>query len=90
MVVMGESTAALGVRGTAQVLDLVHHSRGEGVTVLLMSYAMEDVAASTDRATILRLGRRLAAAGTRGQTAGSLADLVHRMANARPPACRPS
>ena len=68
VIIMDEPTAALGVRETAQVLDLVRRLRDEGRTVLLISHDMRDVAALADRVVVLRAGRKVedrAAAGLR-------------------------
>ena len=56
IVILDEPTAALGVRETEQVLDLVRSLKGSGKTVILISHAMKDVAAVADRVTILRTG----------------------------------
>ncbi len=76
LIVMDEPTAALGVRETAVVLDLVRRLRAAGVAVLLVSHAMEDVAAVADRATVLRAGRRLTTVDMATQTASSLAAII--------------
>ena len=56
VVILDEPTAALGVRETEQVLELVRSLKGSGKTVILISHAMKDVAAVADRVTILRTG----------------------------------
>lgn len=58
LIILDEPTAALGVRQTRFVLDLIRRIREEGnLTVLLISHSMPDVFAVSDRATVLRLGR---------------------------------
>ena len=59
VIIMDEPTAALGVKETAQVLDLVRHLKAEGRTVLLISHNMRDVVALASRVVILRSGRKL-------------------------------
>jgi len=56
VVILDEPTAALGVRETAHVLDLVRSLKAAGKTVILISHAMQDVAELADRVTILRTG----------------------------------
>jgi simple sugar transport system ATP-binding protein len=56
IVILDEPTAALGVRETEQVLELVRSLKAGGKTVILISHAMQDVAAVADRVTILRTG----------------------------------
>lgn len=57
IVMLDEPTAALGVRETEQVLDLVRSLKAAGKTVILISHAMQDVAAVADRVSILRTGK---------------------------------
>ena len=58
VVILDEPTAALGVRETHQVLDLIRRVRDQGLSVLLISHSMPDVFEIADRIHIHRLGRR--------------------------------
>ncbi|MEW1859921.1 ATP-binding cassette domain-containing protein [Streptomyces sp. NPDC088194] len=60
VVVMDEPTAALGVRETNQVLDLILRVRERGLPVVLISHNMPNVFQVADRIHIHRLGRRIA------------------------------
>ncbi|MET9223228.1 ATP-binding cassette domain-containing protein [Streptomyces sp. NPDC003300] len=60
VVVMDEPTAALGVRETNQVLDLILRVRDNGLPVVLISHNMPNVFEVADRIHIHRLGRRIA------------------------------
>ncbi len=60
VVILDEPTAALGVRETRQVLDLIRRVRDQGLSVVLISHSMPDVFAIADRIHIHRLGRRAA------------------------------
>jgi simple sugar transport system ATP-binding protein len=60
VVIMDEPTAALGVRQTGKVLELVRRVAGTGVAVVLISHNMPEVLAVADRVQVLRLGRRVA------------------------------
>jgi fructose transport system ATP-binding protein len=60
VVVLDEPTAALGVRESAQVLDLVKRLRDSGVPVILISHNMPNVFDVADRIHVQRLGRRAA------------------------------
>ncbi len=60
LVFMDEPTAALGVRQTAKVLDLIRRVADQGVAVVLISHNMPEVLAVADRVQVLRLGRRVA------------------------------
>lgn len=57
IVVLDEPTAALGVRETAQVLDVVLGLREKGLGVILISHNMPNVFDVADRIQIQRLGR---------------------------------
>lgn len=57
MLLMDEPTAALGVKQTAYVLDLIRRVRQAGLTVLLISHKLNEVFEVADRVTVLRLGR---------------------------------
>lgn len=57
VVILDEPTAALGVRETEQVLELVRSLKRAGKTVILISHAMQDVVAVADRISILRTGQ---------------------------------
>jgi len=60
MVILDEPTAALGVRESGQVLDLIKRLRGEGMPVVLISHNMPQVFEVADRIHVQRLGRRAA------------------------------
>jgi D-xylose transport system ATP-binding protein len=57
LVVLDEPTAALGVRQTALVLDLVKRLRDERHAVVVVSHNLADVFEVADRIFVLRLGR---------------------------------
>ncbi|WP_297082658.1 ATP-binding cassette domain-containing protein [uncultured Demequina sp.] len=60
VVVLDEPTAALGVRETAQVLDVIRRLREQDVSVILISHNMPNVFDVADRIHVQRLGRRAA------------------------------
>lgn len=57
VVLLDEPTAALGVRESAQVLELVRSLPERGMSVILISHNMEHVAQVAHRAVVLRQGR---------------------------------
>jgi D-xylose transport system ATP-binding protein len=57
LVILDEPTAALGLRESARVLDLVRRLKDDGVAVILISHSMDQVMAVADRAIVLRRGR---------------------------------
>jgi len=78
IVMMDEPTAALGVKETAQVLDLIRRLHAEQRTVILVSHAMQDVVAVADRVVILKAGRKVADRPVAGLSAADLAALIMR------------
>ncbi len=60
MVMLDEPTAALGVRQTAQVLELIKRLRERGLGVVVISHNLADVFEVADRVFVLRLGRKAA------------------------------
>ena len=60
VVIMDEPTAALGVKETHMVLDLIRRVRERGLPVILISHNMPNVFDVADRVHIQRLGRRVA------------------------------
>jgi fructose transport system ATP-binding protein len=60
VIIMDEPTAALGVRESARVLDLIREVRSRGVPIVLISHNMPHVFEVADRVHIQRLGRRVA------------------------------
>lgn len=76
IIIMDEPTAALGVRETAQVLDLIRRLRDEGRTVVLVSHDMRDVAALASRVCILRAGRKVVDQPAAGLRAEDLVGMV--------------
>jgi fructose transport system ATP-binding protein len=60
LVIMDEPTAALGVKETGQVVDLIRRVRESGLPVILISHDMTHVFELADRINIMRLGRRVA------------------------------
>lgn len=57
VIILDEPTAALGVRESREVLDLVRRLPDRGVSVILISHNMEHVIDVAHRALVLRQGR---------------------------------
>ena len=60
VIIMDEPTAALGVKESAKVLQLIRDVRDRGIPVILISHNMPHVFDVADRIHIHRLGRRVA------------------------------
>ncbi|MFO1061206.1 MAG: ATP-binding cassette domain-containing protein [Dongiaceae bacterium] len=59
VVMLDEPTAALGLRESRKVLDLIARLRAEGNAVILITHNMEHVVELADRAVVLRQGRKV-------------------------------
>lgn len=59
IVILDEPTAALGLRESRKVLDLIKQLRAEGNAVILITHNMEHVVELADRAVVLRQGRKV-------------------------------
>ena len=82
VVIMDEPTAALGVKQSATVLDLIRRVRDRGLSVVLISHDMPHVFEIADRIHVARLGRRVALLDPR---ATSMSDAVGVMTGAIAP-----
>jgi fructose transport system ATP-binding protein len=68
VVIMDEPTAALGVKETAQVVELIERVRESGLPVILISHDMPHVFELADRIHIMRLGKRAAVVTPKSHT----------------------
>ena len=79
---MDEPTAALGVRESRRVLDLIQDVKSRGLPIVLISHNMPHVFEVADRVHIHRLGRRLTVIDPKQH---SMSDAVAMMTGAMPP-----
>ncbi len=76
VVVLDEPTAALGVRESRRVLDLITRLRDDGHAVLVVSHAMDHVMEIADRAVVLRRGRKVGEEVPRPHNRGRIVSLI--------------
>ncbi len=76
IVIMDEPTAALGVKETRSVLDLICQLKAQGVTILLISHNMQDVISVADRAIILKGGRKMGECGLKNVLPQELGQMI--------------
>ena len=81
VLIMDEPMAALGVKETGQVLDLIKRVRESGLPVILISHDMPHVFELADRVHIMRLGKRVAVVTPKTH---SMAEAVAIMTGAAP------
>jgi len=82
VVIMDEPTAALGVKESRRVLELILDVKRRGLPIVLISHNMPHVFEVSDRIHIHRLGRRLAVIDPKGY---SMSDAVAFMTGAKEP-----
>lgn len=87
VVILDEPTAALGVKESRRVLELIRDVRARGLPVILISHNMPHVFEVADRIHIHRLGRRLCVIRPGDY---SMADAVAFMTGARVPEGAPA
>jgi ABC-type sugar transport system ATPase subunit len=78
IVIMDEPTAALGVRESGRVFDLIKELRAQGMTVLLVSHNIESVFQLADRVIVFRLGRKIAETPIADTTRDEIVSLIVR------------
>jgi ABC-type sugar transport system ATPase subunit len=76
--IMDEPVAALGVRESKHVLDLIRNMRAQGHAVLLVSHNMETVFELCDRVVVMRLGRKVADTRIADTTREEIIDFIVR------------
>ncbi len=82
VVILDEPTAALGVKESRRVLELIRDVRARGIPIILISHNMPHVFEVADRIHIHRLGRRLCVIDPKECT---MADAVAFMTGAKVP-----
>jgi ABC-type sugar transport system ATPase subunit len=79
VIIMDEPTAALGVRESAQVLDLIHGLRSQDIALAVVSHNLQHVFAIADRILVMR-GGRCVGVRRRAETSGD--DIVRMITGA--------
>jgi len=82
VVIMDEPTAALGVKESRRVLDLIQYVKARGLSIILISHNMPHVFEVADRIHIHRLGKRICVIDPKKH---AMSDAVAIMTGALPP-----
>ena len=82
VIILDEPTAALGVKESRRVLELIQDVRSRGIPIILISHNMPHVFEVADRIHIHRLGRRLTVIDPKEH---SMSDAVAYMTGAKSP-----
>jgi ABC-type sugar transport system ATPase subunit len=76
VVILDEPTAALGVRESRRVLDLILRLRDEGTAVIVVSHALDHVMEVADRAVVMRRGRKVGELIPSAETHAEIVSLI--------------
>ena len=82
VIILDEPTAALGVKESRKVLELILDVRSRGIPIILISHNMPHVFEVADRIHVHRLGRRLCVVNPKDYT---MSDAVAFMTGAKDP-----
>lgn len=82
VVILDEPTAALGVKESRKVLELIQDVRARGIPIILISHNMPHVFEVADRIHVHRLGKRLCVIDPKDHT---MSDAVAYMTGAKVP-----
>ena len=82
VIILDEPTAALGVKESRKVLELIQDVKSRGIPIILISHNMPHVFEVADRIHVHRLGKRLCVIDPK---AHSMADAVALMTGAKDP-----
>ncbi|MEL7165845.1 MAG: ATP-binding cassette domain-containing protein [Pseudomonadota bacterium] len=83
VIILDEPTAALGVKESRRVLDLIQDVKSRGIPIILISHNMPHVFEVADRIHVHRLGKRLCVIDPKDH---SMSDAVAYMTGAATPA----
>ena len=76
VVILDEPTAALGLRESRRVLDLIIRLRDEQKAVIVVSHAMDHVMEVADRAVVMRRGRKVGELVPSAETYAEIVSLI--------------
>jgi ABC-type sugar transport system ATPase subunit len=76
VVILDEPTAALGVRESRRVLDLIVRLREESKAVIVISHALDHVMEVADRVVVLRRGRKVGELAPSAETHARIVSLI--------------
>ncbi|MGN6103447.1 MAG: ATP-binding cassette domain-containing protein [Devosia sp.] len=76
IVILDEPTAALGVRESAQVLEVIGDLRKHDVAVIVVTHNMQQLMEVADRVTVMRLGRTIATRTIRDTHVSEIVGLI--------------
>jgi ABC-type sugar transport system ATPase subunit len=76
IVIMDEPTAALGVRESLMVMDLIRETRSHGIGIVMISHNLPEVFQVAERITVMRLGRVVARLRTQDSSVEAIVSMM--------------
>jgi ABC-type sugar transport system ATPase subunit len=76
IVIMDEPTAALGVRESQMVLEMIRDLREQGLSMIIVSHNLPEVFIAADRITVLRLGRTITTLNTKDSSVEAIVGMM--------------
>jgi fructose transport system ATP-binding protein len=76
IVIMDEPTAALGVKETASVMDVIRRINDQGLAIILVSHNLPQVLDLSDRVMVMRAGRSVGCVRTRDTNMEQIVRLI--------------
>ena|SRR3990170_1111290 len=76
ILIMDEPTAALGVRETRHVLELVRRLKSTGVAIMVISHSLRDIMSISDRIMVMRRGHKAGEETTAATTEDRVVKLI--------------
>lgn len=82
LLILDEPTAALSAKESQQLFEHLRDLRDQGVAMIYISHRLDEVAAISDRVTVLRDGRHVETQPTASMTTDQMVDLMSGQLNA--------
>ncbi|WP_305038283.1 multiple monosaccharide ABC transporter ATP-binding protein [Pengzhenrongella frigida] len=79
LLILDEPTAALNDEDSAHLLDLIRSLKGHGITSIIISHKLNEIAAIADRTTVIRDGQTIETLDMRGATPVSEEQIIRAM-----------
>jgi simple sugar transport system ATP-binding protein len=76
IVIMDEPTAALGVRESQMVLEMIRDIHEHGISVIMISHNLPEVFLVADRITVMRLGQTVATLDTKDSSVEAVVGMM--------------
>ncbi|PYF99320.1 monosaccharide ABC transporter ATP-binding protein, CUT2 family [Georgenia satyanarayanai] len=79
LLILDEPTAALNEEDSEHLLDLMRHLRDQGISMIIISHKLNEIAAIADSTTILRDGRTITTMDMHGPSPATEGEIIRHM-----------